>query len=70
MRGQRKRFGLLLFFNKSNFGLTLTYITSQILLKETKLKSFQGQITNEQIIKELRWLDVGQIQSEHKDLNF
>ena len=55
----------------SNFGLTLTYITESNPFKwVNKLKSFQGQITNEQIIRELRWLEMGQIQSEHKDLNF
>lgn len=58
MRGQRKRFGLLLFFNKSNFSLTLIYMTESNPFKRvTKLKSFQGQITNEQIIRELRgWM--------------
>ena len=40
----------------SNFGLTLTYITESNPFKRVnKLKSFQGQITKEQIIRELRW---------------
>ena len=55
----------------SNFGLTLTYITESNPFKRVnKLKSFQGQITKEQIIRELRWPEMGQIQSEHQDLNF